>query len=84
MTVDSPTLPEHVADPGPTSPRALGDPPWVEERRSRWPGWVWAIPIAALGVVGWLIYDQLASGGPAGHDRISPLRRRQCGHHGAI
>lgn len=64
MTVDSPALPEHVPDPGPTSPRALGNPPWVEQRRSRWPGWIWAIPIAALAVVAWLVYDQLASGGP--------------------
>ena len=22
--------------------------------RSRWPGWIWAIPIAALGIAGWL------------------------------
>ncbi len=64
MISDSPVLPEHVADPGPTSPRAIGNPPWVEQRRSRWPGWIWAVPIAALAVVAWLIYDQLSSGGP--------------------
>lgn len=26
-----------------------------ETRRSRWPGWIWAIPVAAVGVVAWLL-----------------------------
>lgn len=64
MTSDQAALPEHVPDPGPTSSRAAANPPWVDERRSRWPGWVWAIPIAALAVVAWLIVNQLSSGGP--------------------
>jgi paraquat-inducible protein B len=32
-------------------------------RRSRWPGWIWAVPIAALLVVGWLGFRALTSGG---------------------
>jgi paraquat-inducible protein B len=32
-------------------------------RRSRWPGWIWAIPIAALLVVGWWVFRSLMSGG---------------------
>lgn len=26
-----------------------------EVRRSRWPGWIWAVPLAALGIVAWLL-----------------------------
>lgn len=33
-------------------------------RRSRWPGWVWAVPLAALGVVAWLAVRQFAESGP--------------------
>ncbi|HSU04395.1 MAG TPA: MlaD family protein [Acetobacteraceae bacterium] len=61
---DKAALPEHSPDPGPTSSHALAETPLVYERRSRWPGWVWVIPIAALAVVAWLIVDQLSSGGP--------------------
>ena len=64
MTSEQVTLPEHAPDPGPTSSRAAAETPMVFERRSRWPGWVWAVPIAALAVVGWLVFDQLSSGGP--------------------
>jgi paraquat-inducible protein B len=32
-------------------------------RRSRWPGWIWAIPVAAAGIVIWLLVRSLASGG---------------------
>ncbi len=31
--------------------------------RSRWPGWIWAVPIAALMIVAWLGFRALASGG---------------------
>ena len=37
------------------------DPPPVprrtnaRSRRSRWPGWIWAVPIAAVGIVTWLL-----------------------------
>jgi paraquat-inducible protein B len=35
----------------------------AETRRSHWPGWIWAVPIAALLVVGWLGVRALARGG---------------------
>ncbi len=43
-------------DPGPPRTRAA-------VRRSRWPGWIWSIPIAALLVVGWLGIRALTSHG---------------------
>jgi paraquat-inducible protein B len=35
----------------------------AEVRRGWWPGWIWAVPIAALLVVGWLGIRALTSGG---------------------
>ncbi|MGN6650752.1 MlaD family protein [Trinickia sp.] len=32
-------------------------------RHTRWPGWIWAVPIAALGVAGWLGIRALVHGG---------------------
>lgn len=32
-------------------------------RRSPWPGWIWAIPIAAVGITAWLLVRELASAG---------------------
>ncbi|MGG1946396.1 MlaD family protein [Trinickia sp. NRRL B-1857] len=32
-------------------------------RRTRWPGWIWAVPIAAIGVAGWLGIRALVRGG---------------------
>ena len=33
-------------------------------RRSRWPGWIWAVPIAALAIVGWLGWRNFMHSGP--------------------
>lgn len=33
-------------------------------RRSRWPGWIWAVPIAALAIVGWLGVRAFVHHGP--------------------
>ncbi len=33
-------------------------------RRSRWPGWIWAVPVAAIGIVGWLALREFISSGP--------------------
>jgi paraquat-inducible protein B len=33
-------------------------------RRSRWPGWIWAVPIAALIIVGWLALRGIVNRGP--------------------
>lgn len=35
----------------------------AEIRHSRWPGWIWAVPIAALGIAGWLLARALAQRG---------------------
>lgn len=35
----------------------------AEVRRSAWPGWIWSVPIAALGVAIWLGVRALAHGG---------------------
>ena len=32
-------------------------------RRSRWPGWIWAVPIAAIGIAGWLLVREVAASG---------------------
>lgn len=32
-------------------------------RRSRWPGWIWAVPIAAVGIVLWLLLRSISSRG---------------------
>src|SRR5487761_1517301 len=32
-------------------------------RRSRWPGWIWAVPIAAIGIAGWLLVREIAASG---------------------
>lgn len=36
-------------------------------KRSRWPGLIWAVPIAALGIVLWLGLQAFLSGGPTVH-----------------
>ena len=35
----------------------------AEIQRTRWPGWIWAVPLAALGIVTWLAFRALAQGG---------------------
>ncbi|MGN6666352.1 MAG: MlaD family protein [Trinickia sp.] len=35
----------------------------ADVRRTRWPGWIWAVPIAAIGVAGWLGIRALVQGG---------------------
>ena len=34
-----------------------------ETRRSRWPGWIWAVPLAAVGIVAWLLVRFTSSRG---------------------
>jgi len=36
----------------------------ADYRRSHWPGWIWSVPIAAIGVAIWLGVQSLTSGGP--------------------
>ena len=44
------SVPEH-----PTKPEAPRQRTVSETRRSRWPGWIWAVPLAAVGIVAWLL-----------------------------
>lgn len=44
-----------MSDPGARTEAAV--------RRGRWPGWIWAVPIAAVLIVGWLGFRALARGG---------------------
>ena len=43
---------------------ARTEPPKARFKPSRWPGWIWAVPIAALGIVGWLGLRELLLKGP--------------------
>ena len=42
-----------------------GEPPEAVEHQSRWPGWVWAVPIAAVLIVGYLGLKQFLLHGPS-------------------
>ncbi|HTW71257.1 MAG TPA: MlaD family protein [Acetobacteraceae bacterium] len=41
-----------------------GQPPEAKEHASRWPGWIWSVPIAAAAIVGYLAVQQIALRGP--------------------
>jgi paraquat-inducible protein B len=32
-------------------------------QKGRWPGWIWAVPLAAIGIVVWLVLRELSTGG---------------------
>lgn len=40
------------------------EPPEAVEHSGRWPGWIWAIPIAAAVIVGYLAFQQIVRSGP--------------------
>jgi len=44
-------------------PRVDPEPPSAKEERSRWPGWIWGIPVAAVLIVGWLAIRQFTNAG---------------------
>ncbi|MGH6828315.1 MAG: MlaD family protein, partial [Rhizomicrobium sp.] len=50
--------PDAMGEPGPHPSRTL-----AAIRNSRWPGWIWAVPIAAGVVVAWLVIRSLSNGG---------------------
>jgi paraquat-inducible protein B len=64
MTTEAPLYPEHKPDPGPTSARTLPATGLALEQRSRWPGWIWAVPLTAFVIVVWLAVEQITSTGP--------------------
>ncbi|HUB48105.1 MAG TPA: hypothetical protein VMB73_24255 [Acetobacteraceae bacterium] len=39
-------------------------PPEAKGRSTRWPGWIWSVPIAAALIVGYLALQQFALRGP--------------------
>jgi paraquat-inducible protein B len=45
--------------------RIAPGPPIAKEQTSRWPGWIWSVPIAAIAIVAWLAFKQIAATGPA-------------------
>ena len=36
----------------------------AEQRHGWWPGWIWSIPLAALGLIAWLAVQSLSQSGP--------------------
>jgi paraquat-inducible protein B len=40
------------------------NPPQAIEQQSHWPGWIWAVPIAAIAIVVWLVIRSWTSTGP--------------------
>jgi paraquat-inducible protein B len=43
------------------------DHPQAVEKTSRWPGWIWSIPLAAMAIVAYLGFQQFAQSGPTVH-----------------
>ncbi len=50
------------ADPKP--PAQDAKPRRAEEQHGWWPGWIWAVPVAAVGIVGWLALRSWTQSGP--------------------
>lgn len=48
--------------PEPETRQASAALPEARQRRTRWPGWVWLIPLVALGFAGWLMVEQWVIG----------------------
>ena len=55
------TPPPPEVDP---APRVAPDPPSARTERSRWPGWIWGIPVAAVAIVAWLAFKEISATGP--------------------
>lgn len=58
----------HVAAERTTRARPKGpappEPPMAIVKKSRWPGWIWSVPIAALAIVIYLGVRSITQGGP--------------------
>ena len=48
-----------------TTSHAGGSNRQAVEKHSRWPGWIWSVPIAALAIVAYLGFQQVTSTGPS-------------------
>jgi len=53
-----------MRDAPPDDYRTAPEPPPAREHTSVWPSWIWAIPIAAVAIVAWLVVKQIAIVGP--------------------
>lgn len=60
MSDHAPALSDREA----ASTRVVEEPIVSLQQRSRWPGWVWAVPVAAVAIVAWLAYQQITTTGP--------------------
>ena len=49
----------------PNSPQQEDAQPQAVHQQSHWPGWIWSIPIAALAIVAYLGFQQMARSGPS-------------------
>lgn len=58
---DSPR--EAIAHPEREARRST-DTPSAIASSSRWPGWIWAVPVAAVLIVGWLALKEMVFSGP--------------------
>ncbi|MGH8228682.1 MAG: MlaD family protein [Steroidobacteraceae bacterium] len=58
-----PPTPAPGPQPGPGPAPAAVPRTATTWRKTRWPGWIWAIPIAAIGIVVWLMLRALSSRG---------------------
>lgn len=52
-----------MSDPNSGEPAALPRRTNALTRKSRWPGWIWSVPIAAVGIVIWLAVRSFSQGG---------------------
>lgn len=64
MTADSGHSPSQEPEPDQVPPRVEPEPPSARTEKSRWPGWIWGIPVAAVLIVAYLAFKQLTSSGP--------------------
>lgn len=54
--------PQHAGEPPPPHEHAQ-----AVEKQSRWPGWIWSVPLAAIAIVAYLGFQQITSSGPSVH-----------------
>ena len=64
MSDKAQTLDQPLSGPDLTSTRVAPEPIVSGKQRSRWPGWIWSVPIAALVIVGYLAFKQITTTGP--------------------
>ncbi len=48
-------------------------------QKGRWPGWIWAVPLAAVAIVVWLVVRQLSEGGVSATIRFDDAAQAKAG-----